>query len=66
MLREVPTVGVINRWIEVDARNPLPSINDVSRMVGIEPPVSEPGDHFEGGQVDIAMYWPHVRREWDR
>lgn len=52
--------SVIVRWNEVDARDPLPSVNDLARSVGCAPPVSEPGDRFERGRVDIAMYWPCV------
>lgn len=51
---------VAERWSAIDERDPLPSINDIARTIGIEPPMSKPGDRFERGQADIAMYWPQV------
>jgi hypothetical protein len=48
------------RWNEIDEREPLPSLNEIAHTVGVEAPLSKPGDRFERDQVDVAMYWPQV------
>lgn len=51
------TSDVIARWNAVDASDPLPSLNDVYRAIGVEPQQTRPGDRFAVDR-EVEMYWP--------